>query len=190
MGLVGTHPTFDWVRQYVFSRGAYRRLETIDDVHLRMGLVSGDIKSRDVDEFWQRRPWPGRPAEPSRSSTSSESWTRLAERTHVPQERPCSRGHGIASEHGVDLTELARSIIAQVSQAHADSSTGRVWFPAEAIRTLCRMEFLVASELSDPRLDDAFLRSSAGADRTKQRRDWVIGQQVIEERGLTPSSKR
>lgn len=52
MGLVGTHPTFAAVREYVFSRAAYRRLETLDDLHLKMGVAAGGVRGRDREAFW------------------------------------------------------------------------------------------------------------------------------------------
>lgn len=97
-----------------------------------------------------------------------------------------AEGIRLAARHGVDLIELANSVIAQVSVAHAESGTGRVWFPAEAIRALCCMEFLAASELRDSRLDDAFMRSAVSPSEEATSRVAAIGMEVMEERGLMP----
>jgi hypothetical protein len=93
-------------------------------------------------------------------------------------------GMRLAAAYDVDLVELANSIIAQVSEAHAQSATGRVWFPAEAIRALCCMEFLVAAGVSDPRLDEAFMRSAQSPSEEATTNVSEIGQRVIDERGL------
>lgn len=53
IGLSGTHPAFEQVRQYIFTRSAYQRLETLDELHLGIGLAAGGVKGRHTDHFMQ-----------------------------------------------------------------------------------------------------------------------------------------
>lgn len=59
LGLIGTHPSFDAVRSYVSSRLAYQRLKTLDDFHLRLGVVAGEVADQDKELFWKAQlvPW-------------------------------------------------------------------------------------------------------------------------------------
>lgn len=51
--LLGEHPRFEAVREYVFTRAAYRRLQTLDDLYLRMGAAAaGDVRKGDMEAFW------------------------------------------------------------------------------------------------------------------------------------------
>ena len=155
-----------------------------------MGVAAGDVSARDTEAFWngQLVAWKTGQAfalldllgELDASGSESETNHEVAYSETVLE------GMRLASAYDVDLTEIANSIIAQVAAAHEQSSTGRVWFPAEAIRALCRMEFLVAAEISDPGLDDAFLQSAAAPSEAATTHLSEVGLQVIEERGLTP----
>lgn len=51
LGLVGEHPAFTDLRAYMFSRAAYQRLDTLDDLHLQIGLHAGDVKGRHAEDF-------------------------------------------------------------------------------------------------------------------------------------------
>ncbi len=41
------------VREYIFSRAAYERLETLDCLHLWIGFAAGGVKGRHKDRFMQ-----------------------------------------------------------------------------------------------------------------------------------------
>lgn len=53
IGLTGQHPTFERVREYIFSRAAYERLTTLDELHLKIGLMAGGVKGRHESRFIQ-----------------------------------------------------------------------------------------------------------------------------------------
>jgi hypothetical protein len=95
-------------------------------------------------------------------------------------------GMRLAAAYDVDLVELADSLTAQMSEAHAQSTTGRVWLSAEAIRSLCGMEFVLAAQISDPRLDEAVMRAAQSSSEEAAKLVSETIQRVIEERGLTP----
>lgn len=190
MGLVGAHPTFQRVREYLFSRAAYRRLETLDDLHLKMGVAAGEVARRDTDAFWSAQlvAW--------KTGQAFALLDLLGELDERPDAQQAPSGHPyseavleglrLAAAHDVDLLDLASSVRAEISQAHADSTTGRVWFPAKVIRGLCAMDFLVAADISDPRLDGAISRSSSVASDDSMIQVFEICEQLVEERGLAP----
>lgn len=51
LGLASEHPAYAEMREYMFSRAAYHRLETLDDLHLQVGLHAGGVKRRHAHEF-------------------------------------------------------------------------------------------------------------------------------------------
>jgi hypothetical protein len=51
LGLIGEHPAYVGLREYVFSQPAYARLETLDELHLWMGVHAGGVKGRHEDRF-------------------------------------------------------------------------------------------------------------------------------------------
>jgi hypothetical protein len=53
IGLTDQHPTFERVRTYISSRAAYQRLETLDDLHLSIGLGASAVKGRHKDRFME-----------------------------------------------------------------------------------------------------------------------------------------
>jgi hypothetical protein len=53
LGLSGRHPAFERVREYIFSRAAYERLETLDQVHLKLGATAGAVKGRHEKRFME-----------------------------------------------------------------------------------------------------------------------------------------
>jgi hypothetical protein len=96
-------------------------------------------------------------------------------------------GTRLAAAYNVDLFELANSILVHMAQARPEGATGEVrYFPAEAVRAMCSMEFVVAAELSDPQLDEAFIRSAESPSEEARANVADSVRRVIEERGLAP----
>lgn len=96
-------------------------------------------------------------------------------------------GARLASQHGVDLLELSNTIIEEFAAARPpDAEPGVLWFPNEAIRAMCAVDFVARSTLDDPRLNEAFARSAASSDDESLENLQQVAQRVLEERRLTP----
>ncbi len=103
------------------------------------------------------------------------------------QRRVLVEGTRLASQHGVDLLELSSTIIEEFAAARPpDAEPGVLWFPNEAVRAMCALDFVARSNLDDPRLNEAFARSAASSDASSFENLQQVVQRVLEERKLTP----
>ena len=51
IGLIGRHPAFEELRDYVRSRAAFQRLNTLDDLHLEIGRAMANVKGHHAESF-------------------------------------------------------------------------------------------------------------------------------------------
>jgi hypothetical protein len=99
-----------------------------------------------------------------------------------------AKGMRLAAKHRVDLPDLANFIIEQFAAVRPpDTEEGTRWaFPEEAVRAMCALDFVNASRLDDPRLDEAFARDAIASDEETRANLGQVAEQVLDERGLTP----
>lgn len=93
----------------------------------------------------------------------------------------------LASLYGVDLSELAGAIVGAIAAARPTGGDPEkvMVFPTDVLRRVCAVDFVVAAELDDRRLDEAFARPAPTSSEAIENLQGVA-LEVLAERGLTP----
>lgn len=98
------------------------------------------------------------------------------------QLRVIAAGQGLASQYGVDLVDLSNYIVEQLAalrDSDPSAGAGPRAFPIDALRGMCGMDFVAASGINDPRLDEAFAQTDTD-------HAWEMTLRVLDDHGLTP----